>query len=528
MKKILLVGFLAFGFAGFSQTYCVPEFEQGCNDGDQIDSFEIPSATFSHLNTGCSTASYGDYTTQIISLNAGLNYPFSVTHNFGSQNIRIWIDFNNDGTFDDAAPELVAEGSSDYVNGVNTTLATISIPANVVPATYRMRVGDRYSSQPEPCNIFGYGEAHDYTVNIGAAPSCLAPSGLTVSAVTSSSANISWTAPPSTIGVGYEYYISTSNTAPSSTTVATGTALSTVVSKVIPNLQPATEYFVWMRSACTATEKSQWSLSANFTTLCAVIVPSYTNDFTTFPPACWSQESGGSPTTTAPTGTTEYWYGAGFLNSGFEGAVKINLYNTDREGWLKTVPFNLSGGGYRVKFDYGLTEYAGTASSAMGSDDILQFVVSNDGGNTWTVLQSWTAANAPSNVSAQFSLDLTSYTGANTIFAFYGSDGTVDDTEDYDFFIDNFTVEQIALSTSEAGVTKNNVKVYPNPFNDVLYVSDIAEVKSVSVSDVAGRLVKTIENPTVSLHLEDLKSGLYFVTLSMKNGSKQTIKAIKK
>lgn len=84
------------------------------------------------------------------------------------------------------------------------------------------------------------------------------------------------------------------------------------------------------------------------------------------------------------------------------------------------------------------------------------------------------------------------------------------------------------LGTSEIAGTKNGIKVYPNPFTDVVNISDIKDVKSVSVSDISGRLVKTIEKPSSTLHLEELKSGLYLVTLNMKDGSQQTIKAIKK
>jgi len=85
-----------------------------------------------------------------------------------------------------------------------------------------------------------------------------------------------------------------------------------------------------------------------------------------------------------------------------------------------------------------------------------------------------------------------------------------------------------ALSTAETAKAKDAVKAYPNPFTDVLNISKIELVKTVSISDVSGRLVKTIENPSSVLHLADLKQGLYFVTLQMKDGSKQTIKAIKK
>ncbi|NML71088.1 T9SS type A sorting domain-containing protein [Chryseobacterium sp. RP-3-3] len=84
------------------------------------------------------------------------------------------------------------------------------------------------------------------------------------------------------------------------------------------------------------------------------------------------------------------------------------------------------------------------------------------------------------------------------------------------------------LATDDVEVKGNNINVHPNPFTDVLNISKADLVKSVSVSDVSGRLVKTIDTPSSALHLGDLKQGLYFVTLNMKDGSKQMIKAIKK
>lgn len=286
-----------------------------------------------------------------------------------------------------------------------------------------------------------------------------------------------------------------------------------------------TKYYYTV-NAYNATATSSSCTERNFTTVCAAVVPAYTNDFSTFPGGCWTQLSGGSATT-PPTGTTSFWVEDGFLNNGTTGAARINLYDQNRAGWLKTIPFNLSGGGYRVKFDYGVTTYSGVAASAMGSDDILQFLVSTDDGATWTVLQTWTNANVPSNTTNNYSLDLT-ITSPNTIFAFYGSDGTVNDTEDYNFYIDNFVVEAAPLATNEVSGTKNNIKVYPNPFADVLNISGNIDVKTAYINDVAGRLVKTIENPGTVLHLGELKSGLYLVTLELKDGSKQTIKAIKR
>ncbi len=83
------------------------------------------------------------------------------------------------------------------------------------------------------------------------------------------------------------------------------------------------------------------------------------------------------------------------------------------------------------------------------------------------------------------------------------------------------------MGTSEVK-KENNLKAYPNPFADVLNISDISKVESVSIIDLAGRVVKTIDHPTSALRLRDLKQGVYLVTLNMKDGPKQTIKAIKK
>lgn len=84
------------------------------------------------------------------------------------------------------------------------------------------------------------------------------------------------------------------------------------------------------------------------------------------------------------------------------------------------------------------------------------------------------------------------------------------------------------LGTGEILSNVKGVKLYPNPFTEVLNISDISNVKNVLIMDIAGRLVKTITNPGRELHLGELKQGMYLVILEMKDGSKQTIKTIKK
>lgn len=93
-----------------------------------------------------------------------------------------------------------------------------------------------------------------------------------------------------------------------------------------------------------------------------------------------------------------------------------------------------------------------------------------------------------------------------------------------------FTIEitKGVLATSDVSLAKNNIKLYPNPFTEVLNISDVSKVKSVVISDVSGRQVRVIDNPGAEIHLSELRQGMYLVTLNMKDGSKQTIKTIKK
>ncbi|THV60451.1 MULTISPECIES: T9SS type A sorting domain-containing protein [Chryseobacterium] len=83
------------------------------------------------------------------------------------------------------------------------------------------------------------------------------------------------------------------------------------------------------------------------------------------------------------------------------------------------------------------------------------------------------------------------------------------------------------LSTAEVSGFKKG-DIYPNPFKDVFHINDIKNVKSITVSDVAGREVKAIDNPSTVLQLGELNAGLYLVTMNFKDGSKSTVKAIKK
>lgn len=268
-----------------AQTYCTPAFSSGCNGGDVIDSFSIPGASFNHANTGCSTGSYGDYyATETINLQAGVPYSFQTTNSFSGQKVKIWVDFNNDGTFANDASELVSSGTVATSNSVS---GNIMIPGSVTPGTYRMRVADRWSTDPIPCNVDGYGEAHDYKVVISAPPACVSPTAFATANVTSTSVDTSWTASTSNPANGYEIYYDTSNTPPTDTTTPILTNI-TGTSQVISGLQPSTTYYLWIRSNCGTGSQSLWYGGNSITTL-------------TFCPTVTAPANGANGQSTTPT-----------------------------------------------------------------------------------------------------------------------------------------------------------------------------------------------------------------------------------
>lgn len=76
-------------------------------------------------------------------------------------------------------------------------------------------------------------------------------------------------------------------------------------------------------------------------------------------------------------------------------------------------------------------------------------------------------------------------------------------------------------------VSKDAVSVYPNPFVDVVKISDIKGVKSIVVTDASGRTVRTLSAAS-EINLGQLKSGLYFINLRYEDGSVKTVKSVKK
>ena len=74
----------------------------------------------------------------------------------------------------------------------------------------------------------------------------------------------------------------------------------------------------------------------------------------------------------------------------------------------------------------------------------------------------------------------------------------------------------------------SNINIYPNPTENFLNISNPnnVEIKSISVVDINGRIVKNQSNSLSQINVSDLNAGVYFVTIEAAEG-KTTKKFIK-
>jgi trimeric autotransporter adhesin len=126
----------------------------------------LPTQINNNSTAGTGTQIYFNYTSQIVRAGAGDSVYFSIKGGSSNQTIfRIYIDYNNDGTFATTAPELVYTSANLTV--VNTVVnGSFILPSTLTAGPYRVRVAsDGQGIIPQPCGPLTYSaEFEDYTL----------------------------------------------------------------------------------------------------------------------------------------------------------------------------------------------------------------------------------------------------------------------------------------------------------------------------------------------------------------------------
>ncbi|WP_274474145.1 fibronectin type III domain-containing protein [Mangrovimonas aestuarii] len=286
-------------------------------------------------------------------------------------------------------------------------------------------------------------------------PTCAQPFNLIASAVTDTTVDLSWT--EAGTATSWNIELVTAGTAPTGTPTYTGVTNPYTVT----GLTAVTDYEFYVQADCGAGDTSAWVGPISFTTECAAYIPEYLQDFATIIPQCWDEADNGDPTT-GPTGLgAGSWGPDGFANNGFSGAYKINLYLASKSDWVLSPSFDLSTGGpYQVEFDFAIMQFgSSTTAGTLGSDDEVQFLISTDAGTTWTALDTWDNTSVVPAGGTHYVYDLTSYAGMTVSFAYWGSEGTVNDPEDIDVSFDNFWIRDIPSCPEPSALTATSLSL---------------------------------------------------------------------
>jgi len=220
---------------------------------------------------------------------------------------RVWMDYNADGDFIDAGEELGTWGSSltapQSATAFNAAFA-FTVPLNSPLGRTRLRImlyEGGASATATPCASYLWGSVHDYTVRVtNTPPACPIPGTLSMTGISATQATLNYLSAGTAFDIQYG--------APGFTIGSGTTVTSTSLSKQITGLTANTCYDVYVRRNCasTASGTSGWAGPIAFCTSCATLALPTTETFATFPPNCWSHNTGTVPWQGYSTGGVSY------------------------------------------------------------------------------------------------------------------------------------------------------------------------------------------------------------------------------
>ena len=288
------------------------------------------------------------------------------------------------------------------------------------------------SAYTSTTNLFGIwasegtvDDAEDFDFHIGSfeirtPPLCAEPSALTVSNITSSSADLDWTAGGTETMWDLEY--GAAPFTPTGTPTMTGVTNPFNYSGLTAN----TAYEFYVRADCGGSQ-SAWVGPYSFNTTCNTAAITYTQDFTTWPMQCWDLTGGSQSWSDNGSGIAlaNFWY-----------------WPNPTDAIMSTEPINISVDA-RVRFDWS------HLYSATYPLDSLSVDVKVLPGGTWTSIWGKGGSDLESNdgagnttpgsmVTETILLDAGLYTGQDVQVRFVATSGYGPD-----LFVDNLIIEAL-------------------------------------------------------------------------------------
>lgn len=161
-------------------------------------------------------------------------------------------------------------------------------------------------------------------------------------------------------------------------------------------------------------------------------------------------------------------------------------------------------------------EYDGTAEADIIENNlVLKGVIENDSVELVEVVAEFETSEPGENISVSIvDAELEGNDADNYLLSFSDSPKTAADiTEGVNSIEDSF----------------NDVKIYPNPFNNYLTIENTDNVTKITLTNILGQviLVKEIDDGIARIKTTNLKNGLYLLSIDFDSGKRETRKIIK-
>ncbi|AUC86692.1 peptidase S8 [Polaribacter sp. ALD11] len=472
------------------------------SNGNSVADEYISKVVLGGINntTGASSSGYADYTSQSTSLTKGVSSTITITPTWAgasyNEGYAVFIDYNKDGDFTDNGETVWTKTASK----TKPVSGSFTVPTSATTGATRMRVVMQYNTVPSACGTYNYGETEDYTVNItGSSADTIAPTAPTnvsASAITQTTATLSWTASTDNVGVtGYEIF---SN----GTSVGTVTATSANITGLTAN----TSYSYTIKANDGAENTSNSSNSVSFTTLGSTLVYcSSKGNRVTYEWIDYVSFGGMTNTTAANAGYGDFTSKTATVSKGSDNQLIISAgfaSTAYTEHWAVWIDFNQNG-----TFEESEKVTSGSSSSAANLTATISIPSSANTGQTRM------------RVSMK-------YNSAQTACETF-SDGEV---EDYTVNITNATANYTTFSnTNSKNELGNESKafdftVYPNPVKGTvlnIHLNDAREV-NFAITNMLGQTLKSGILTKQPIDVSPIKTGVYMLEIT--DGQKSVVK----
>ncbi|MBD8083819.1 reprolysin-like metallopeptidase [Chryseobacterium caseinilyticum] len=438
-------------------------------------------------------------------INAGDDGPFIINTQFADTAAPTNVTWNVVNTT--AAPYNVANVKIDYTTDPTgatwvTLLAStpndgnenITFPASLNGQTVKLRIS-------AIGNVFYAVKS----VQVAAFAPCTsaAPTGITVSAITTSGATVTWS-PFVNATYVIRYRIVGSSTWQQTT--------STVATVNLTGLNDGANYEVQVAAVCSGVTGT-YSPSTNFTTsqipYCAAASTTFTSNYISNLTLALVNNT--------TTGST---YSNFTTNAALQVALAPNSSNNSISVSLTKTATATSLNGMAVWIDFNRNGIFEASERVLNLPATLLAVGTTPVTGTFAVPAS-AQLNAPLRLRIVNVLLTPESIGASIPESFACGTFPSGEVEDYNVIVDT------NLGTRETALTQNNIQVYPNPATEVLNITKVSEKAKFEIYSAVGQLVKSGNIANNQVRVAELVKGTYLITIKDKDIT-ETVKFIKK